>query len=91
MITMMARSPADLLRQDVDAMIKQAADRRSTELTTDAMNAAVAAMIGSRRHNLGVTHLQDLDRHLPAPPRHGDAARTRAAADLHRRRAVGWV
>ena len=79
MITMMARSPAALLRRDADTMIKEAADRRSAHLTTDA---TIAAMIASRRHNLGVTpsetlidiclHSQDiaipLGRELPLRP-----------------------
>ena len=57
MITMMARSPAALLRRDADTMIKEAADRRSAHLTTDA---TIAAMIASRLHNLGVTPSETL-------------------------------
>jgi len=81
MITMMARSPAALLRRDADIMIKEAADRRSAHLTTDA---TIAAMIASRLHNLGVRpsealidiclHSQDiaipLGRELPLGHRH---------------------
>jgi hypothetical protein len=94
MITMMARSPAALLRRDADIMIKEAADRRSAHLTTDA---TIAAMIASRRHNLGVTpsealigiclHSQDiaipLGRELPLTA-------TAAAAVADRVWQLGW-
>jgi len=78
-------------------MIKEAAQRRSARLTTDAMIAAIAAMIGSRRHNLGVTssetlidiclHSQDiaisLGRELPVTA-------TAAAAVADRVWQLGW-
>ncbi|HEY5981766.1 MAG TPA: maleylpyruvate isomerase family mycothiol-dependent enzyme [Microlunatus sp.] len=77
-LTMMREDPRSALRFDMNAMIKGAAVRRSTMGTAD-MIAAIRGMVGSRRHNLGVTpretlidicvHSQDiaipLDRDLP--------------------------
>ena len=69
-------------RGNLDRMVADAARRRAAKLTTGQTIAEIRAMVGSRRHNLGVTyretlidilvHSQDiavaLDRELPVPP-----------------------
>ena len=93
---MMRDDPGALLRFDMNAMIKNAAIRRATAQRA-AIVAAIRGMVGSRRHNLGVTpyetlidicvHSQDiaipLHRDLPLTP-------TAAVAVADRIWHLGW-
>ena len=54
-IAMMAR-----WRGSLDRTIQDAARRRSAALSTDRLIAEIRATVGSRRHNVGVTHLETL-------------------------------
>lgn len=58
-LIMMREDPGALLRFDMNAMIKNAAIRRATAQRADIV-AAIRGMVGSRRHNLGVTPYETL-------------------------------
>ena len=47
-------------RGSMDRTIQDAAHRRATALSTEQIIAEIRGMVGSRRHNLGVTHLETL-------------------------------
>jgi hypothetical protein len=47
-------------RGSMDRTTQRVARLRAAELTTDQMIAAIRGMVGSRRHTLGVTHLETL-------------------------------
>jgi uncharacterized protein (TIGR03083 family) len=86
-----AQAPRLLVAGGLDAMTRELTLRHANQ-PTDQMIAAIRAMIGSRRHNFGVTpletlidilvHSQDiaipLGRHLPIPPDAAVMAATRA-------------
>lgn len=89
-LRMLAESPRAALRLDMNTMIREAAVRRSAWTTAEVIE-AIGGMIGSRRHNLGVTpyetlidicvHSQDiampLGRQLPLDTRAAATAATR--------------
>ena len=58
-LSMMWQEPRATLRFDMNAMIKNAAIRRSGAQRA-AIVAAIRGMVGSRRHNLGVTPYETL-------------------------------
>jgi uncharacterized protein (TIGR03083 family) len=65
-LTLQQLGPGDALRMlrmwrgSMDRTIQHVARLRAAELTTGQIVAAIRATIGSRRHNVGVTHLETL-------------------------------